>query len=409
MRARRLTVLLAFALAVAVPVHASQQESLPPKSDNVDAHLGRGYEALKDEKYQEAAKEFQLVLVLNPGHIRARYQLAVCWFALGKMQEARQEFERLEQETGGDPNVTYYLARLDLRTGDTEAAIKKLSRLMNDSSFSDASYYLGTAYLEKRELDKAERWLRAAAQANPRDYRVPDHLARVYQREGRKAEAEKQFEISSRLRQRYDQASQQAVACSRLLETKSFDLAQPACEELFDPNDPDKLTTLGLLYGQHRLYGNALRPLEEAGRLDPDSSEVQHNLGLTYFRLRRYADARAALTKAVALRPDFFGSNALLGATLYALGQDEPAYKVLNHAHALNPDDRDTANMLFKEAQILASREENLKKYESALRYLEKAAQLQPEDQGIRQRLSDLSQRLGRPPASKPTEKVPRS
>jgi tetratricopeptide (TPR) repeat protein len=232
-------------------------------------------------------------------------------------------------------------------------------------------------------------------------------LARVYQREGRKADAEEQFDISSRLRQHYDRASQQAVACSQLLETKPFDQAQPACEQLFDPNDPDKLTTLGLLYGQHGHYAEAVQPLEKAGRLDPDSFEIQHDIGLTYFRLRRYADARATLVKAVALRPDFFGSNALLGATLYALGQDEPAYKVLSHAHALNPEDRDTASLLFKEALVLASREESQKKYDSALAYLQKAAQLQPEDQGVRQQLSDLLQQLGRAPASKPAEKVP--
>jgi tetratricopeptide (TPR) repeat protein len=368
--------------------------------------VGKGYEAINDERYQEAAKEFQAALALHPGLTRARYQLAVCWFALGKMPEAREELERLEKESGGDPNVVYYLARLDLRAEDSEAAIKKLSGLMNDPPFADTAYYLGAAYLEKKELDQAEKWLRVAAQADPRDYRVPDHLARVYQREGRKVEAEKQFEISSQLRQRYDQTAQQAVACSQLLETKPLDQAQPACQQIFDPNDPDRLTTLGMLYGQHGLYAEALRPLQEAARLDPESSEIQHNLGLTYFRLRRYADARAALTKAVALRPDFFGSNALLGAALYVLGQDESAYKILSHAHALSPGDRDTATLLFKEAMVLASREENLKQYDSALGYLQKAAQLQPEDQGVRQQLSNLSQRLARTPPSKPAEKV---
>jgi tetratricopeptide (TPR) repeat protein len=388
-----------------MPSGAAQEESPPPKSDTAEAHLGKGYEAVKDEKYQQAAIEFQAALALNPGLIRARYQLAVCWFALGRMQEARLEFNRLEQQTGGDSRVVYYLARLDMRAGDTDAAIKKLARLVNDPPFPDTAYYLGAAYLEKREFEQAEKWLRVAAQADPRDYRVPDHLARVYQREGRKADAEKQFEISSRLRQRYDQASQQAVTCSQLLETKPFDLAQPACEQLFDPNDADKLVTLGLLYGQHGHYAEAVQPLEKAGRLDPASFEIQHDIGLTNFRLRRYVEARAALTKAVALRPDFFGSSALLGATLYALGQDEPAYKVLSHAHALNPEDRDTASLLFKQALMLANREDGHKKYHSALGYLQKAAELQPNNQEVQQRLFELSgHSAGMKPADKSTK-----
>ena len=404
-RSPKLLTTLGLLLLVPALVAAEQAGEEKAAGDTPEAHVGKGYEYEQHERFDEAAKEFEAALARDPGLARVRYQLAVCWFALGKTQQAREEFDRLEKQTSGDPSVAYYLARLDMRAGDTDAAIKRLTRLVNDPPFPDASYYLGAAYLEKREFEQAEKWLRVAAQTDPRDYRVPDHLARVYQREGRKTDAEEQFAISSRLRQHYDQASQQAVACSQLLETKPFDQAQPACEQLFDPNDPDKLTTLGLLYGQHGHYAAAVQPLEKAGRLDPDSFEIQHDIGLTYFRLRRYADARAALGKAVALRPDFFGSNALLGATLYALGQDEPAYKVLSHAHALNPEDPDTTSLLFKEALVLADREETQKKYDSALAYVQKAAQLQPGDQEVRQRLSDLSRRLGRSSGLKPTKK----
>ncbi len=296
------------------------------------------------------------------------------------------------------------LPRLDLRDGDAESAIKRLVRLVNDPPFPDTAYYLGTAYLQKGELAAAKKWLQIAARADPRDSRVPEHLARAYQREGRKAEAEKQFALASRLRQQYDQASQQAFACSQLLETKPLEEAKPACEQLFDRNDPDRLTMLGLLYGQHGHYEEAVKPLEEACRLDPDSFEINHDLGLSYFRLRRYGEARQPLEKAVALRPDFFGSNALLGATLYTLGEDEAAYKILGHAHALNPEDLDTANMLFKEALILAGKEETEKKYASALGYLRAARQLQPQDQDVQRRISEISRRASHPSAQKGAE-----
>ena len=86
-------------------------------------------------------------------------------------------------------------------------------------------------------------------------------------------------------------------------------------------------------------------------------------------RVRRLAEARATLEKAVALRPDIFGSNALLGATLHTLGEDEASYEVLVHAHALNPGDHETADLLFKEAMILAEREGTQPKYGLALAY----------------------------------------
>src|SRR5204863_8628207 len=110
-----------------------------------------------------------------------------------------------------------------------------------------------------------------------------------------------QSEIASRLRQSYDESAKQAVACGQLLQTKSLDQARPTCQALFDPYDPDKLTTLGLIYGQHGNYTEALHPLEEASRLDPDSAEIQQDLGLTSFPRRQYPEARDALNAAADL------------------------------------------------------------------------------------------------------------
>ncbi len=366
-------------------------------TDPAEAHVGRGYEYLKDERYQEAAREFQAALDLNPHLLRIRYQLAVCQFALGKWKESREQFERLRAQTGADSKVIYYLGRLDLQEGNIDAAIRQLESVVSNPPFPDTAYYLGSAYLKKDNLKAAENWLHRAATADPRDFRIPDHLARAYQKAGNRQEAEKEYAHSAELRQRFNEASRVAVACSQELETRTLDEARATCRQLFDSNDPDKLTTLGMLYGQHSRYEDALEPLERAARLDPDSSEIQHNLGLTYFRLRRYAEARALLQKAVELRPDFFGSNALLGATLYALKSDEPAYRILDHAHQLNPQDADTAGLLFKLATLLAEARCAKKEYAECLTYLRKAAALRPADAEVHRRLSNVYSSLGRP------------
>ena len=49
----------------------------------------------------------------------------------------------------------------------------------------------------------------------------------------------------------------QAVNCSFDLENKRLDQARLTCQKLFSPDDPDKLTTLGMLYGQHGDYAHA--------------------------------------------------------------------------------------------------------------------------------------------------------
>ena len=53
-------------------------------STSATAHIGKGYELVQNDRYAEAAKEFRAALALDPGAIQARYQLAVCLFALGE-------------------------------------------------------------------------------------------------------------------------------------------------------------------------------------------------------------------------------------------------------------------------------------------------------------------------------------
>lgn len=373
------------------------QATLPVNSEETaQSHVGAGYKLIQAERYNEAASEFRAALGLDPQLVRTRYQLAVCLLALGQLSESRQEFERLARETSEDPSVIYYLGRLDLREGKVDSAIRKFRRVVSKPPFPDTAYYLGSAYLKKGAVAEAERWLKSAAQANPRDFRIPDHLARTYQRAGRREDAEKAYALSSQLRQRYSEASRHAVACSHALETQTFEEAQEPCKELLDRSDPDRLTILGMIYGQRGHYAAAVEPLARAAELDPESFEIQHNLGLTLFRLGRHNEARSPLERAVELRPDYFGSSALLGATLYVLKEDTRAYKVLDHAHQLNPQDPDTSQLLFNLSTILARKNLAAQDYDRALPYLERAAELRPQEAETHRQLAQIYERLGR-------------
>ena len=359
-----------------------------PAQPSAQAHVGRGYEFEKDDRFGNAAAEFEAAIALDPKLSRARYQLGVCYFALARYDDARREFARLRTETHADPSVVYFLGRLDLVGHDPDAAIRELQSVVARPPFPDTAYYLGSAYLEKGDLPTAKAWFEKALPLNPRDYRIPDHLARIDQRDGNPAEAEREYAQSTKLRQNYNEAAEAGVACSEALEKGEAEAARDACAKLDQPGDPDRLTELGMIYGRHGHYDEAVEPLRRAAALDPDSYEIEHNLGLTYFRLKRYQEAEEPLGRAVELRPDFFDSNALLGATLFALQQDSGAYDVLDHAHRLNPENDDTRELLFKTASILGIKSHEAKDYPAAIRYLRAAADLKPQDSQVHARLA---------------------
>jgi Flp pilus assembly protein TadD len=359
-------------------------------SATATAHIGRGYELVQNDRFAEAAEEFRAALTLDPDAVNARYQLAISLFALGDRDAARKEFEHLYLATGRDPKVEYYLARIDMLEGDYAAAIRRLVPLMANPPFPDASFYLGAAYLAKNDVDDAVNWLRKAAQSDPHDFRSHYRLARAFQQKGLHTEAEQEYGLSTEMREHYNETARQSVACVQALRAESGGAGRDICNHLFDPNDPDKLTTLGMLYGRYGVYQEAIEPFERAAKLDPESFEVYHNLGLTYFRLRRFAEARQPLEKAVSLRPDYFGSNALLGATLYSLKDDPAAYRTLDFAHRLKPDDADTTELLFRISMILANKSAAAADYAASLKFLNTAAGLRPGTAEVERRITEI-------------------
>ncbi len=368
-------------------------------SDTAEFHVGRGLEAMKNARYSAAVREFRAALALDPDLVvRARFPLAVALFDLQNIEEARREFDRVRSKTGNDPNVAYYLGRLDLMEGQLDSAVRNLTLASSDPPFPDTAYYLGYAYIKRHDMVQAEEWLHKAAELAPRDFRVQERLGLLYRLTGRKEEAEKAFALSDRLHQQDTEATAIALECGHALDTHSLEEARGVCQRLFDPEDTGKLVTLGTLYGGHRDYAEALEPFRRAAELEPDSYEMQYNLGLTYFRLKRYAEARAPLEKAAELRPDMFETTAPLGAVLYALGDDPAAYQALGRAHELRPENADISGFLFKVALSLSARSSNQKDYAAALRYLLKASEVRPNDPDTHRRLAEVYDLIGDKP-----------
>lgn len=365
--------------------------------DSPDAHLGRAYEALKEDRYEEAAAEFRAALKLDPKlTLRARIPLAVSLFEMKKSNEARQEFEAVRRETGDRPDVSYYLGRLDLDEQHYESAIQNLSQAAAKPPFPDTAYYLGFTYFKQGDLAAAEKWLKEAAQATPHDVRVQYQLGLLYRKQGREQEAKQAMALSGEERHRDASEAQLRFECGQKLDQAPREEARAFCEQLYDPDDAEKLTRLGTIYGQHGDVEDALIPLRRAAELAPQSPLMQYNIALAYYQLNQFEEARVPLSKAVTLWPDIFQLSALYGAVLSKLGDDVTAYQVLQHAHQLNAKDGPTGDLLFLTMLSVARKAQSARQYPEALRYLQEAAKLKPQEPAPHRGLADVYRLTGR-------------
>lgn len=378
---------------------ADQKTSVakPPSKDTAGSHLGKGYEALKQDRYDVAADEFRAALQLDPKLVqRARFPLAVALFEMKKPEEARREFEAVRREVGDHSNILYYLGRLDLEALNFESAIQNLSKAVEKPPFPDAAYYLGYAYLKQDDLANAEKWFKKAAELIPHDGRVQYQLGMVYRRQGKEEEAKKAMALSSEQRRRDSSESQLRLECAQKLDQAPREEAHALCEQLYDPDNAENLTALGTIYGQHGDAEAALKPLRRAAELAPQSPQMQYNLALAYFQLSRFEEARTPLANALASWPDIFQLNALYGAVLSKLGEDLQAYQSLRHAHELSAQDAPTGDLLFLTGLSLARKAQSARQYPDSLRYLEEIAELRPQEPVPHRIMAEIYKATGR-------------
>jgi Flp pilus assembly protein TadD len=365
--------------------------------DSPDAHLGRGYDALRNDKYEVATAEFRAALKLDPKlTLRARFPLAVALFEMKKPEEARREFEAVRREAGDHPNISYYLGRLDMDELHYESAIRNLNQAMAQPPFPDTAYYLGFAYFKQGDLAAAEKWLKEAAQLNPHDARVQYQLGLVYRKQGREQDAKQAMALSGEQRQRDSSQSQLRLECAQKLDQAPRAEAHAVCEQLYDPDDAEKLTELGTIYGQHGDVEAALKPLRRAAELAQQSPQMQYNLALAYYQLNQFEEARTPLSNAVTRWPDIFQLAALYGAVLSKLGEDLLAYQALQHAHELNAQDSATGDLLYLTTLSLARKTQSARQYPDALRYFHEAAKLKPQEPAPHRGLADIYKLTGR-------------
>jgi Flp pilus assembly protein TadD len=360
-------------------------------SSSAETHVGRGYDALKQDRYDEAIQEFRAALAADPTlGLRARFPLAVALFESHKAEEARRELEQVRREAGDHPNVFYYLGRLDVDSQDYASAIRNLNKAAAQPPFPDTAYYLGFAYFKHGDLASAAHWLEQAQRTDPRDARIPYQLGFVYRKQGLEEKAKKEMELSQRLRQKDNDESRIKNECAEKLEQGRSEAARQLCDQLYDPNNAERLTALGTIYGQHGDLEAALKPLQRAAELAPQNPQMQYNLALTYFQLGRFEDARRPLEDSLKRWPDVFPLNSLYAAVLIRLGRLPEAHAALLHARELKPDSAEIATMLYATASDLGQASLRAKKYADALRFYEEAAAARPQEARPHQRLAEI-------------------
>ncbi len=334
-----------------------------------------------------------------------KFQLALAYVAKGDMVRAK---EILSQTLIVQPNfdqAILLLAELNLRTGNSAAAITSLSALLDRQPKVVRAYLvLAKAYQVDKNPDQALAVYRRMATVFPRNPEPDFYSGGVLVQEGRMAEARQSFEKSLEHLPGYapslekildmDLAEKRFAAAGDRVQNMMLKYPKSAGPWLFRAKiclaqndlegaeaalhkaidlDPNLSTAYLLLARIYMAANHSKQALDELTALaaKTNSLPAMMQIALIHESLKEYDDARDEYAKILAIDPKFTSAlNNLAYLYCEKLGQLDKASEAARRARDLAPDDPSVADTLgwiiFKQGD-----------YQSALALLEESAEQQ--------------------------------
>ncbi len=273
----------------------------------MEARQVRGQIYMELDRPAEAVAECRAALEIDPEYEAAIFTMAQAYRKLGKPEEAAAGFRRLIKMDPKDPKPFMNLGELAIDAGDFDAAIAHLKKALAADPVHGAVAHnlLGSAYLEKKMLDPAEREIRKSLEMRPQ---MPDahyNLGLLYEEKGdpQKAAEEyrKEIEIHPAAHPAYFNL---ALLCARTGDPQG-ELANFKEAVKANPRFARGYLFLAKAYlDRGEEFDEAIRLARKGLELEPEAESAplgHYVLADIYNRLGRLAEYRAELEKGQAL------------------------------------------------------------------------------------------------------------
>jgi tetratricopeptide (TPR) repeat protein len=172
----------------------------------------------------KAIAEYEIALSKRPKLTNIHYQIGHLEWKSYKTEEARKQFQAELAMNPRHAGALFDLGSTYLREHQPDKALVYLKRVYDlDSKYPDLHDFMGIAYSQLNRYAEAEKELKIAAPGD-KDGSVHYQLARVYTALGKSSEAQREFQLSNQLLVATHRANEERVA--RIAEAEAA-LKQP--------------------------------------------------------------------------------------------------------------------------------------------------------------------------------------
>ncbi|MFH0964465.1 MAG: tetratricopeptide repeat protein [Planctomycetota bacterium] len=149
----------------------------------------KGRLSLEQGDAERAQKLFEGVVAANPGHMLARYMLAMTYLRLREPGKALEQFKQIGDGLNDRPALVQGMARGLLEMGENDLAIERCRSFLVRREDAGVRLLLGTGLLSEDELEEAERQFESIRDVEGMRVQALTGLATVMLRRGKRAEA----------------------------------------------------------------------------------------------------------------------------------------------------------------------------------------------------------------------------
>lgn len=335
--------------------------ALAPEEHPWHYYLGVLYQ--REGRWDEARERLGRAVEILPRDLPSHLRLAQVLLDSGRTEEAEREFRAVLEIDSGTAAAEVGLGRIAYDRGRVDEAIERLGRALALQPDADSIHHrLGLAYRQAGDLEKAREHL-AKNRSEPVTF--PDPLV-----DG----------LSAFLRG----SAIHFKRGNRALEKGLVDLAIEQYRKAAEiaPDDPLIQYNLGLALTRAGRRSDAIERFRRAVALDPGYRDAHYNLATALAQADRWTEAAEHFERAWRIDPLDHSAHLDWASALARAGEDQRAVAELRELLAgLAGQERPEAGRAhFHLGALLASGGDGA----AALRHLEAAAELLPEDPEVR-------------------------
>lgn len=361
-----------------------------------DATLTLARYDLRELDDENALKRATSVLEMRPGHIAAILLKSEAESRAGKAEEALGTLTvaRREYPKNADIAIAYanLLVREETDKSFQTAEVVYKSVLDEDEENLRALYGLGWLYERQEKYEEAEAQYAEVASIAPTNHMAINSLGYVMFKQGRISDAQLQFKKAMDLKPDFVTA-QLNLGATYDAQAKYNDGIK-VYEKILSTKGMEKnfraLVNCAFDYESLGVFPKALKYLMEARDLAPKDAQLTTWIGDNHYFQKKWKDALSWYQKAIELDEASFFAWRGMGYALSQLKRWEDAVKALEKASKLDPDDLD---VLIAIADICMYEIEDLEK---ALKYYLEYVQRGGDDPAVRDIIPEIQKKIAK-------------